>query len=133
MTLFLFSERILHVCRYLDSDVIVGNALIQHTKREPSGSQSISFEVILDFENKVSDLLEKEDCYIRFSRDPIAEFENDYPFFVSRSDPNPKAWEIKAETISVLSRYFRDGLPPSLARVFEKLDCEGRVAMSACQ
>jgi hypothetical protein len=78
--------------------------------------------------------LEREDCYIRFSRDPIAEFENDYPFFVRRSASNPTAsWEIKAETVEVLSRYFRDGLPPSLASVFEKFDREDHASMPACQ
>jgi hypothetical protein len=119
------------VCRYLDSDVIVGNALI-HTTKLSLGVQQISFDEILAFEKKVSDRLEKEDCFIRFSRDPIAEFENDYPFFVSRSVPNPTAWEIKAEIRSALSRYFRDGLPPSLASVFEELDSEDGASMSAC-
>lgn len=110
------------MCRYLDSDVIVGNALIGHAKKETSGVLQISFEAILSFERTAADRLEEKDCYIRFSRDPIAEFENDYPFFVSRSNPNPKKWEIKAETFEVLRRYFRDGLPPSLANVFEELD-----------
>jgi hypothetical protein len=120
------------VCKYLDSDVIVGNALIRQAKKQQRvGIPQISFEVILEFEKTVSARLEREDCYVRFSRDPIAEFEIDYPFFVSRlSLEEPEKWEIKVDRISALCRYFRDGLPSNLASVFEEFDRDDCVPVS---
>ena len=116
------------MCRFIGSNIAVGNALLtliatkakEVCPKKSSPYWSISFDEIIPLiRDSIPEGLEKEDCYVKFSSNPIVEFETSYPNFVTRPSSESREWKVEEGVESQLRSYFRDGLSEDITRVFE--------------
>lgn len=98
--------------RYIDEDVVDGNIIVGRYKK------IILVSEIESDRSKLLEALEGAETFVRFRK--YYDFCEEYPFMAEKlqDDSKKEALHIKGP-IEILKRYFYDGLPPSLAKVFD--------------
>ncbi len=98
------------MCQLIDSEVIIGNMLIEATMRN---IYEISMKKFVDFDNEVTSLLLKKNISTRFSVFELTEFKDNYPYFLNEIKDDEIL--LKSDTSNNrLIKYFRTGLPKDI-------------------
>lgn len=100
------------MCKIISSDAVIGNFILASVEKN---SFDVSFEKIIDYDEKLSENLKAHHYFTRFDYEKILDFTENYPFFVEASEPGHikifPASNGKKNLVNQLMRYFRIGMP----------------------
>lgn len=105
------------MCKLISSDSIIGNFVIESLEKNDF---QIELQKLYDFDEQLSERLEKHNYYTNFDLQRVLDFKDNYPFLVESMDNKcfsiVKETEKKDEFYSMLIRYFRLGMPKVVIR-----------------
>ena len=109
------------MCTLISSEGVIGNFLIEAVKKN---DYKIEIKKLYAYDKELSKQLKMHDYYTRFTPEKILAFQENYPFFVTSVDKGflniVKRENDEKQYVTLLTRYFRLGLPKFVVEEMEK-------------